>query len=77
VKARETDIKRIGRRRLRRSGRNDRPRGRTMYRTKGRRETKDGGGMMKRGEEETEGAEDGKIGRKRRRKKGRKEWMRG
>jgi hypothetical protein len=43
VKARETDIKRIGRRRLRRSGRNDRPRGRTMYRTKGRRETKDGG----------------------------------
>jgi hypothetical protein len=34
VKARETDIKRIGRRRGRRSGRKDRPRGRMMYRTK-------------------------------------------
>ena len=34
--------------------------------------------MLKReGEEETEGAEDGKIGRKRRRKEERKEWMRG
>ena len=46
---------------------------------KGRRETKDGGegGMMKRVQEETEGAEDGKIGRKGGRKNGMKELMRG
>ena len=50
----------------------------TRCKTKRRRKMKDGrGGMMKRVEEETEGAEDGKIGRKGGRKNIRKELMRG
>ena len=60
-------MKRIGRRR-----------GRRRYKTNGKRETKDGeGGMMKTVEEETEGAEYGKIGRKGGRKNGRRVLMRG
>ena len=67
----------IGRRRGR-SGRNERPRGRTRCKTKSR-ETKNGGegGMMKRVEEETEGREDGTFGRKGGRKNGRKVLMGG
>ena len=55
-------MKMIGRRRGRRSGRNERPGGRTRCKMKGRRETKDGGaGIMKRVEEETKKRKEQKM----------------